>query len=264
MRRGNLLSTSWHAHGSRYQTDKDTALNSLFGATDMVEIATPEIPHAEPWSSLERLNKERELVGIYLSAHPLDDYAIILQDVCNIHMADLKDMAPYANMDLMLGGMVTGVRKGVSKAGKPYGIITLEDYSGSFELPLFGQDWPTWGSYMDVGNTLFIQAKCQPRQWDASKLEFRIGKIEFLADVKDTLIESLTLTVNLNALDDDMVLSLSDMLKKCPGHTDLYFQILDPLGQMHLTMKSKVAKVSVKKDLISYIQSKPELSYKIN
>ena len=251
-------------YGSRYQTDKDAVQNSLFGDMDMVEIATPEVPQAEPWSSLERLNKERDLVGIYLSAHPLDDYAVILQNVCNVHMTDLKDLEQFVNMDLTLGGMVTAVRKGISKTGKPYGIVTMEDFTGAYELALFGQDWPTWGSYMDVGNTLYITAKCQPRQWDPSKLDFRIGRIDFLADVKDTLVERITISVALDALDEDIVLSLSDIVKECPGNTDLYFHILDPLGQMNLTMQSKLAKVSVKKDLISYIQSKPVLSYKIN
>ena len=111
-------------YGTRYQADKDTMQNSLFGDMGMVEIAKPEIPKAEPWSALERLNKERDLVGIYLSAHPLDDYAVILQNVCNAHMADLKELEPLANKELTFGGMVTAVRKGISKAGKPYGIAT--------------------------------------------------------------------------------------------------------------------------------------------
>ena len=262
--RGEVFLDSLARYGARYQMDKNAAQNSLFGDMEMVEISTPEIPQAAPWSALERLNKERELVGIYLSAHPLDDFAIILQDVCNTRMADLQDMEKLVNKDLTLGGMVTAVRRGVSKAGKPYGIVTIEDYSGSFEIALFGQDWPTWGSYMDVGNTLFITAKCQPRQWDPSKLEFRIGKIDFLADVKDTLIESITITMGLDALDDDTVMSLSSIVKDSPGTVNLYFQILDPEGQMNLTFQSKTEKISVKKDLISYIESKPALSYKIN
>ncbi len=248
----------------RYQLDKEVSQNSLFGDMGMVEIATPEIPQAEAWSSLDRLNKERELVGIYLSAHPLDDYAVILQDVCNIHMADMKDLDKFVNMDLTLGGMVTAVRKGISKTGKPYGIVTMEDFSGAFELALFGQDWPTWGAYMDVGNTLYIKARCQPRQWDPSRLDFRIGQIDFLADVKDSLVEKITISVPLDALEDDTILSLNDIVKECPGNTELYFRILDPLGQMHLTMQAKATKVSVKKDLISYIESKPNLTYKIN
>ena len=137
-------------------------------------------------------------------------------------------------------------------------------FHGSIRAGFVRTGLATWGSYMDVGNTLYITAKCQPRQWDPSKLDFRIGRIDFLADVKDTLVERITISVALDALDEDIVLSLSDIVKECPGNTDLYFHILDPLGQMNLTMQSKLAKVSVKKDLISYIQSKPVLSYKIN
>ncbi|MDE7377936.1 MAG: DNA polymerase III subunit alpha [Paraprevotella sp.] len=262
--KGEVFLDALSRYGARYQTDQDAAQNSLFGGFDVVEIATPEVPQATPWSSLERLNKERDLVGIYLSAHPLDDYSIILQNVCNAQMADLQDLSQFANMDLTLGGMVTNVRKGISKSGKPYGIVTLEDFSGSFEIPLFGQDWPTWGSYMDVGNTIYITAKCQPRQWDPSRLEFRIGKIEFLADIKDKIIESITITMALEALDSDTVLSLSTLIKNNPGTASLYFQISDAEQQNHLSLQSKSAKVSVKKDLISYIENHPSLSYKIN
>lgn len=251
-------------YGSKYQMDKNTAQNSLFGGLDVVEVATPEIPQAEPWSALERLNRERELVGIYLSAHPLDDYSVILTDVCNVHAADLQQMERFANSDLKLGGMVTGVRKGVTKTGKPYGIVQFEDYSGSMELPLFGQDWAEWASYMEVGNTLMIYARCQPRQWNPNQLELKVGKIDFLADIRDSVIEKITIAMNVDALDDDTLLSLQCIIRECPGNSDLYFLIADSDGQTHLNMHSRSTKVSVKKKLISFIESKPALSYKIN
>ena len=200
--KGETFIDSLARYGAKYQMDKNSAQNSLFGGMDMVEVATPEIPQAEPWSALERLNRERELVGIYLSAHPLDDYSVILTDVCNVHTADLQQMERYANSDLKLGGMVTGVRKGITKTGKPYGIVQFEDYSGSMELPLFGQDWAEWASYMEVGNTLMIYARCQPRQWNPNQLELKIGKIDFLADIKDSVIEKITIAMNVDALDD--------------------------------------------------------------
>ena len=251
-------------YGSKYQQDKNSAQNSLFGGFDAIEVATPEIPQAEPWSALERLNRERELVGIYLSAHPLDDYSVILTDVCNVHTTDLQQMEKYANTDLKLGGMVTGVRKGITKNGKPYGIVQIEDYAGSAELPLFGQDWAEWASYMEVGNTLMIYARCQPRQWNPNQLELKIGKIDFLADIKDTVIEKMTIAMNVEALDDDTFLSLQCIVKECPGNTDLYFLFADTDGQSHVNMKARNVKVSVKKKLISFIESKPALSYKIN
>ena len=262
--KGETFIDSLARYGAKYQMDKNSAQNSLFGGMDMVEVATPEIPQAEPWSALERLNRERELVGIYLSAHPLDDYSVILTDVCNVHTADLQQMERYANSDLKLGGMVTGVRKGITKTGKPYGIVQFEDYSGSMELPLFGQDWAEWASYMEVGNTLMIYARCQPRQWNPNQLELKIGKIDFLADIKDSVIEKITIAMNVDALDDDTLLSLQCVIRDCPGNSDLYFLIADSDGQTHLNMHSRSTKVSVKKKLISFIESKPALSYKIN
>ena len=108
-------------YGSKYQMDKAAAINSLFGGEHEVEVATPEIISAPAWSDLERLNKERELVGIYLSAHPLDEYAVVLENVCNVHMEELSNLTPLQNRDLILGGIVTGVREGYTKSGKPYG-----------------------------------------------------------------------------------------------------------------------------------------------
>lgn len=124
-------------YGSKYQMDKAAAINSLFGGEHEVEVATPEIISAPAWSDLERLNKERELVGIYLSAHPLDEYAVVLENVCNVHMEELSNLTPLQNRDLILGGIVTGVREGYTKSGKPYGIAKVEDYSGVAEFAFF-------------------------------------------------------------------------------------------------------------------------------
>ena len=118
-------------YGNKYQMDKAAAVNSLFGGEHQVEMATPEIVKAPSWGALERLNKERELVGIYLSAHPLDEFAVILENVCNAHMAELADLTPLQNRDLVLGGIVTAVREGYTKTGKPYGVAKVEDYSGA-------------------------------------------------------------------------------------------------------------------------------------
>lgn len=128
-------------YGNKYQMDKAAAANSLFGGENQVDIATPEIIPSPAWGDLERLNKERDLVGIYLSAHPLDEYAVILENVCNVHMAELADLTPLQNRDLTMGGIVSAVREGYTKTGKPYGIAKVEDYSGSAEFAFFGNEW---------------------------------------------------------------------------------------------------------------------------
>ena len=251
-------------YGNRYQTDQSAAANSLFGGDNVVDIATPEIIPADSWSSLERLNKEKELVGIYLSAHPLDEYSIVLEEVCKTRMADLADRAALANQDLTMGGIVTSVRQGYSKNGKPYGIAKIEDYSGSAELPFFGNDWIEWRNYLAAGMFLFIRAKCQPRQWKPDELDIKVGSIELLPDVKDKMIEKLTIAIPLTSLNRELTGELSTLIKNNPGSTELYFKVQDADGSITVDMLSRTVKVSVKKDLISFLKHQPDLDYKIN
>ncbi|MBR0274529.1 MAG: DNA polymerase III subunit alpha [Bacteroidaceae bacterium] len=251
--------------GGAYQEAKASAEHSLFGDFGSVEIATPPIPqeYAE-WSLLERLNKERDLVGIYLSAHPLDDFSIILQDVCNTPCPALGDLQALLGKDISFGGIVTAVRRGVGKSGQPYGFVTIEDYNGSFELPLWGQDWASWGRYMDIGNALYITARVQPRRFNPNKLEIAVGRIDFLNDVKDSLIESITIQIPLNELNEDIVVAFEEFSASSPGHAAIYFHILDPEGKQHVKLHSRNRQITVNKQLIDFINSKPGLAYSIN
>ena len=251
-------------YGSRYQADKAAALNSLFGGENQIEIATPEYPQFEPWTTLFRLERERELVGIYISAHPLDEYAVILENVCNTHMADLANKADLVNRDLVMGGIVTDVRRGSTRMDKPYGIVKIEDYSGSGEIAFFGNDWLTWSKYLEPNYFLFIKAKCVPRQWKPDEYDLKVGSIELLPDVKEKLIEKVTITTPLTALNDELITDISSLAKKYPGETELHFCVTDAEGNMRITMKARKVKISVKRDFIAYIKSRPELEFKIN
>lgn len=251
-------------YGNRYQVDKAAAVNSLFGGENVVDIATPEVLPAESWSALERLNKEKELVGIYLSAHPLDEYSVVLEEVCTFHMADLADKTALANQELTLGGIVTAVRQGYGKTGKPYGIVRMEDYSGSAELPFFGNDWVEWRNYLAVGMFLFIKAKCQPRQWKPDELDIKITSIDLLPDVKDKMIEKITIAAPLASVTEELVAELSSLIKGNPGQAELYFKLRDTEGQLTVDLVSRSVKVSVKKDLLAFLRHQPDLEYKIN
>ena len=252
-------------YGNLYQSAKAEAANSLFGGFGSVEIATPEIPAAESWSDLERLDKERELVGIYLSAHPLDEYAVILEHVCTTHLDELNEqLTSLANRDITLGGIVTGLREGYTKKGNPFGIAKIEDYSGATELPLFGQDWIDWGRYMQQGCFLFIHAKVQPKQWRQDELEVKINKIELLPDVKDKLIEKITISTTLDALDETMLTEMTSLINGHPGNAELHFHIKDIESQMQANLMSKTIKITVGKELIQYLKNNPTLEFSIN
>ena len=251
-------------YGNRYQADQAAAFNSLFGGENMVEIATPAIPQAESWSDLERLNKERELVGIYLSAHPLDDFQIILEQVCNTTMKELEDVPSLATREITMGGMVTSLRTGNSKNGNPYGIVKIEDYSGTAEIPFFGQDWVNYQGYLGERTFLYMKARCQPKRFKPEELELKITSIELLPDVKDQLLEKLTITVPLDALDKTMVMELSELTQKSPGKTELCFNIVDNGTKQAIGLKSTNTKISVSRELISFINQHEELEFRIN
>ena len=262
--KGEVFLETLMRYGNRYQADKAAAVNSLFGGENVIDIATPEILPAERWGDLERLNRERDLVGIYLSAHPLDEYTIVLDHVCNTRMAELEDKSALVGREITMGGIVTSVRRGISKNGNPYGIAKIEDYSGSAELPFFGNDWVTFQGYLGEGTFLFIKARCQPKQLRPEELDIKITSMELLPDVKEKLVEKITILVPLSVLNSAMVAELSSLTKDHPGNTELYFKVTDRDEKMHVDLISRPVKLSVGKELISYLKERPELEFRIN
>ena len=251
-------------YGNRYQMDKAESVNSLFGGEHEVEIATPEIIHAPLWSNLERLNKEKELVGIYLSAHPLDEYGVILEEICNTKMIELNHIDVLQNSELILGGIVTNVREGYTKTGKPYGVAKVEDYSGAAEFAFFGNEWVEKKNFFSEGMFLYMHGKVQPKQWKKDELEIKISHVELLPEVKDKLIEKLTVTVPLSAVNGEMIVELNSLIKDTPGNTELYFHVCDEDGQMFVNLMSKILKITVNRALVDYLKNQPLLDYKIN
>ena len=262
--KGESFSEILVRYGNKYQMDKSAAINSLFGGDNMIEVATPDIVPAAPWSELEKLNRERELVGIYLSAHPLDEYGVILENVCNVSMLELSDLTPLQNRDLVMGGIVTAVREGQTKTGKPYGIAKVEDYSGSYEFAFFGTEWIDKRNFFMVGMFLYLKGKCQPKQWKQDEWEVKVNSIELLSEVKDKLIDKITINAPLSSVDDELITDFLSIVKDHPGRAELCFIVHDEDGEMHVNLTSKTMKIEVDKTVMNYIKSQPQLSFKIN
>ena len=251
-------------YGNKYQTDKATAANSLFGDDNFVAIAKPEIPKAERWSDLERLNKEKELVGIYLSAHPLDEYRIILQYVCNTGMAELNDKESLVGREILAGGIVTGFREGTTKTGNPFGILKVEDFTGSGEIALFGQDYIEYSKYGKPGMYLLISGKMEARKYNDKIFDFRISSIKLLPNEKDKLIENIRITVPIHDLDEPMINELSTLIKNNPGNSLLYFRVVDGSNNIALNLFSQKVKLKITKELIDYLTESETIDFKIN
>jgi len=255
-------------YGQLYQTEKQQAQNSLFGAFDELEIQTPTLPKSEErWSDIERLNKERELVGIYLSAHPLDEYKIVLDNLCNTRCDELADVGNLAGReDVTIGGIVTAVRTGFTKTGKPFGIVTLEDFVGSGELALFGETWGDKSGFFSVGASVYVTGKVKPRfsyNPDGPK-DLGITGVEFLQTIKERAIDRITISLTSDLLDDQVVTELGELISAHPGKTKLFFQLHDLTGKNHVLLKSTTKMIDVKSELIQYIEQSPALDYKIN
>jgi len=251
-------------YGNKYQQDKATAMTSLFGDDTSFQIARPEIPQAARWSDLERLNKERELIGIYLSAHPLDDYEFMLKYVCNADTLRLQDLDSINGMEITFGGIITAVREGQTKRGSPYTIFKIEDYSGGYEIALFSEDSVHFGRFARIGLSVYIEAKVQPKRYRQEELEVKITSISLLSEMKDKLVSKITLQIPLSELDDTTVAELSALVKNNSGNSLLYFQIIGEETHMNIQLFSRPARIQVNKHLIDYLRDNLLIAFKIN
>jgi DNA polymerase III alpha subunit len=179
---------------------------------------------------------------------------------------ELEDKAALAGREITMGGIVTSVRRGVSKNGNPYGIAKIEDYSGSTEIPFWGNDWVTYQGYLNEGTFLYIKARCQAKQWRQDELEIKITSMELLPDVKEELVQKITILIPLSVLNTALVTELATLTKESPGNTELYFKVTDDSDTNHMSVDliSRPIKLSVGRDLITYLKERPELGFRIN
>ena len=262
--KGDVFTDLLMRYGQQFQQTQNEAQFSLFGMDD-IELKKPAIPEAEEWTALERLNKERSLVGIYLSAHPLDEYYVILQNVCNLKLAQMDDLTPFAGQSVRLGGIVTEIRSGTSKNGKPYGVATIEDFSGTGEIMLYGDNWVKWGNYLCVDRSVLISGTVEKHLFRDGEYELRIGHIDWLADASDKVIEQITVTVNIDALSKDDVEMLSAYARENNGNTVLRLVFVDATNPHNkLRMKSRKYCIKVTRQFLNNIETSPALSYSIN
>lgn len=245
-------------YGQVYQSEQSSMQNSLFGDMGGVEITTPPVPNAEQWSTMELLKKERELVGIYLSAHPLDDYAVVLNHLCNLKCTqvgremDKKELSKFE--ELSFGGIVTSVSSRWTKTNKPFGIVTIEDFDGAGEIALFGEEWTKWQSMLQEEYPVYITAKCQQRfRNNPDAYDLVIKKIEFLSDVKDKSIDKFTIYIDSTLFADSCMTDLETMLRSNTGQVPLYFNIHDIEHNTNIEMFCRNVAVDVNKKLLTFL-----------
>ena len=252
-------------YGNRYQADMQQSANTLFGGMMAVDIVRPPLPvNYEMWSDIERLNKERDLVGIYLSAHPLDEYAAILNYVCNTKVTELDNLeALSSKAEVTFGGIVNSVSTGYTKKGNPMGTVIIEDYSGQHKIALFGKDWGAHKDSFYEGVPVFVRAKSEPGQWDATRFNLNIRSVEMLSDVKGSLITKVTLSIPLDKLTEEMVQDLQELTKNNPGNAQLSFYIKQN-EQINANFTARNILINLSRSIVDYVEQHKEIEMKVN
>ncbi|MBR3801263.1 MAG: DNA polymerase III subunit alpha, partial [Rikenellaceae bacterium] len=259
-REGDTMIQQLIRYGSKFQADRQSSMQSLFGGMGLaVEIARPGVPVCQEASQIETLKKEREVVGLYLSAHPLDDYKYILDNMCTAQLDDLKDVANSQPRDVSFGGMVIEATHLTSKQGRPYGRFKLEAYTGeTHEFSLFGREYENLRKYMYNDYMIYAKGKIQPRRFQSkeniargrTEMELVINSIMQMHEVEEHIRE-MYITLRVNELTDTLMRDLVEAVKKSKGKTTLRIKVADVEGDVSVQMYSKTYKV-LPRDLIAF------------
>lgn len=250
-------------YANAMQAEKDAAQVSLFGGDSNVATPLPKVPDVEPFSQMEKLKKEKEIVGFYISGHPLDQFEIELESFCK----PITDINKFPNQDIAIGGIVNGVRNGQTKTGKPFGILNIEDYNGSTELFLMGEKFISNASYLRPGEFLFIRGRVElnwrkkkeiqenpalnptPEDW-----ELQVQTISLLSELREKMGKGIHVKLNARSVDQEMIENILDLIKANEGETQLRIELFDREENISVELLSRKVKVDPNQTLIKALK----------
>ena len=246
-------------YGAKHQENENSAQVSLFGAASDVQIAEPEVPACETWGNMETLAREKEVVGIYISGHPLDDFKTEMKTFCNGNVSMFRDLEANINKDITFGGVVTDVQHRVSKAGKGWAMFTIEDYDDSFEFRVFGEDYLKHRNHLVVNTFVFVKSRIN-QGWtnrDTGKVgepRIQFNSFQLLHDVLDNYTRKLSIQLNVKRLDSEKLRQLKELLAMHPGNKSLTFEVFDMVDNAKITMPSRRLKVAISPELLQELE----------
>jgi DNA polymerase-3 subunit alpha len=245
-------------YAQKYQENQNSAQVSLFGDASDVQIPEPLLPICEDWGTMEKLKREKEVVGIYISGHPLDDYKKEIQFFCNANLAAMKELDSLVNRELSFCGVITEAKHMVSKANKPWGMFTLEDYEETFEFRLFGEDYLKFRHFLVPNTFLYAKVKIQQGWMDKNTGKPREPRIMFiqmsqLQDVMEGAAKKLTIEFHVSEVLDELIELLKQTLDQHQGDHRLYFNLKDHEEKISIGMASRLQKVNVNASLLAVL-----------
>ncbi len=248
-------------YGNKYQENKNSAQVSLFGDASEIQFPEPEIPEAKKWGIMEELSKEKELVGIYISGHPLDDFKTEISYFCNTPLTVFQNLNELMGKDLAVGGIITNIEHRVSKNGKGWASFSLEDYSGSHEFRLFSEEYLKFRHFLVPNAFIYAKIFCRKGWNDDVRLTF--GSIQLLQDILEEFSKKITLNLSITEINEANIKRLNSILSKFKGTKNLNFIVFDNDENLKLNLPSRSYKVDISNELINTL-NKEQIHFKLN
>ncbi|NNF18764.1 MAG: DNA polymerase III subunit alpha [Flavobacteriaceae bacterium] len=255
-------------YGARAQESANSSQVSLFGSASEVQIPEPEVPPCEPWGTMEKLRKEKEVVGIYISGHPLDDFKIEVKTFCNADLSCFQNLPEYVNRELSFAGVITDVQHRVSKNGKGWGLFTVEDYNESFEFRIFGEEYLKFRHFLMINSFIYIKAYVREGWTNRDtgmkgdpRLQF--NSFMLLQDVMENYAKKLTINLDINRLEESRIHKLKDILVSFQGNHPLNFSIYEMEESIKVNLSSRKQKIGISSELLQLLEEQ-EVHFKLN
>ena len=250
-------------YAAKMQQEEQSAQASLFGGSSGAVLPQPKIDYVEPFTEIEKLNLEKEVVGIYISGHPLDNFRFEMEAFCKTTCAALNELENMVGRESKLGGIVTGVEHRTTKKGRPFGKFTLEDYSGNFTFILFGDDYLKFRNFMNVGWFLFIEGVVAQNTWGQQSLEFKIRNIDLLNELGTKRSKGVQLRINATDITSGMIDAIEGVCADFAGNTPLYVRIHDTDENINLELLSRKFRINPVNDMVKQLKKAGEIEVEV-
>ena len=251
-------------YGNKEQSEKNAAQQSLFGGDNGLQFPVPKVPDCEPFGDLEKLKIEKDVVGFYISGHPLDQFKFEIDSFATNKFADFQDLEKKVGSEMSVAGIVTDVAHKVTKNGKPFGILTVEGYDDSHTFYLFSDDYLRYKEFMVNGWFLYMKGVVVVKQWGDQRPEFKISSIELLSEIREKLSKSVQIDIKPASINSEVIGKIEDILEQYPGKCALKINLVDEMENISVDLLSRKYMVNPDDALLNSLNEIPEVQYKVN
>ena len=248
--------------GNKVQASLNSNQFDMFGDMHEASVKSPSPPDVDPWGTMQLLSKEKEVVGIYLSGHPLDDYQLEVQNFCNADLSILENLSTKKGKELRFAGVVTNIEHRETKKGKPFGIIHLEDYKGSFSFYFFSDDYIKYKAFFTEGWLLHITGKIQKKFYN-DDLEFKVTNIDLLSEIIDKEVRDVVLRIDINDINESNVQPLYDLIKLKKGKHSLVLNLTDQINKYDVDLLSRKYKINLDNEFYNKLATLKHVNLRI-